>query len=478
MPKRLRALVLSCALITAMAGCSDAPVDVSVEATRLGTTLAYEAPAAGFGYPQSEQTLARYVAQGDVVSMRAHAWSDWAALTAPSASGVPIMLTWYQNREVFGQGDIDQPRTFLPQFLTGGRDSLGEANPLISFNVYNQGYRDHVRAHGYQWRDTLIGLVGKQPVVVDFPPDAITVKTVWWPVRHDGLTAFPVWDGEPTRPIEWGLGIDLLADQGFFGVLTPAQRAELVSHAKHGNEWGTFRRIIVIDPGRTTVPTHETTAITFFDPNALSLQGDTVRVARVVPLTDFLHVRANDAAMLDRLNQGLTGQLAERFWGRPVNADDYLALVAVHISTREAPDWVWATFWWHDEPHAAPFGHDRPFVVQPPFDRLRMQVAQSADVPQAGDGGPHIAYNPYLEAGFALGVKSNCLACHQRAVRTADGPGEVYPVMRGSMRLDDPFFSGKLRTHFLWSLVFRPRPALLLELSEPTDCQTPPPGRC
>src|SRR5262249_13210414 len=159
---------------------------------------------------------------------------------------------------------------------------------------YNQGYRDHARVYGYQWRATLTELVGTEPVVVDFPPDAIAVKTVWWPVRHDGLTAFPVWDGEPTRPVTWGLGIDLLADQGFFGPLTPEQRAALVSHAKHGNEWGTFRRIVAIDPRRTTVPAHETTQITSFDPDDLSLQGDAVRVARIVSLTNFLHVRAND----------------------------------------------------------------------------------------------------------------------------------------------------------------------------------------
>ena len=152
------------------------------------------------------------------------------------------------------------------------------------------------------------------------------------------------------------------------------------------------------------------------------------------------------------------GQITRRFWGRPITEDDYLALVAVHLTTREAVDWVWVTLWWHDAPDDAPFGGDRPAAVHPPFDQFRMEVAQSADVPESSDGGPHIAFNPYLEAGFARGTESNCLACHQRAVWTAAGPGEVYPVTRGSMSPDDPFFAGKLRTHFLWSLVFRPRP--------------------
>lgn len=425
----------------------------------IGRSLAYEPAAQGFGYPQPEQTLENYLAARDIPAMRAHAWSIWAALTATSSSQVPIMLTWYQNSEVFGNGAINIPRTFVPQFLAGPQDSLGDGNPPISFNVYNQAYRDHVRANNYQWRNTLTSLVGVQPVVADFPSDAIMVKTVWWPVRHDGLTALPVWDDNPTRPITWGTGISLLVDQGYFGKLTPEQIAELKSHEKQGNEWGSFGRIVAIDPSRSTIPTGETASLTFFDPSDVSLQQDAVRVANVVPLRNFFYVRATDAATVEKLNQGLIGQLTQRFWGRAFTQDDYLALIAVHIATRETPDWVWTTLWWHDVPDAAPYGNDRPATVRHPFDQFRMEVAQSADFPVAPDGTQHIAFNPYLEAGFALGTESNCIGCHQRAQWTATGPGEVYPVHRGSMNPDDPFFAGNLRTHLLWSLVFRPRPA-------------------
>jgi hypothetical protein len=418
----------------------------------------YEPAADGLGYPESEQILWDYLAALDVPSMRQHGWDVWAALTAPSASGLPIVLTWYLNREIFGEGHIDAVRTFLPQFLTPLQKTLGDADPLISFNVYDQTYRSHVRANGYEWRDTLQQLIGVQPVIADFPTGAIAVKTVWWPVRHDGLTAFPVWDDEPIRPTYWGIGIGRLVDMGYFGPLTPAEREELLSHEKHGNDWETFRRVVAIDPTRSSIPPNDTAEITFFDPNDLELETNEVRVARVVPLSDFFHVRLTNAATVKALNEGLTGQIATRFWGRPLDEQDSVALVAVHVTTRELPDWVWATFWWHDEPDAAPFGDDRPAEVQPPFDHLRMRVAYSADVPLADDGSPHIAFNPYLEAGFALGPESNCLGCHQRATLTPDGPGDVFPVHRGSLSPDDPFFTGKLRTHFLWSMVFRPRP--------------------
>jgi hypothetical protein len=66
---------------------------------------------------------------------------------------------------------------------------------------------------------------------------------------------------------------------------------------------------------------------------------------------------------------------------------------------------------------------------------------------------------PMRKRRGALGTESNGIGCHQRAVWAEGGrAGDVQPVKRGSMSLEDPFFAGKLRTHLLWSLVFRPRP--------------------
>ena len=131
-------LALFCASIQIVAGCggggSVSPPGPIPEVD-LGIPLAYTPAAQGFGYPASEQTLATYLAHGDVAAMRAHGWDVWAALTAPSSSHVPVMLTWYQNSEIFGAGTIAQPRTFVPRFLAGPPDSLGEGDPPISLNV-------------------------------------------------------------------------------------------------------------------------------------------------------------------------------------------------------------------------------------------------------------------------------------------------------------------------------------------------------
>jgi hypothetical protein len=62
--------------------------------------------------------------------------------------------------------------------------------------------------------------------------------------------------------------------------------------------------------------------------------------------------------------------------------------------------------------------------------------------------------NPWLEARFPNGVRSNCLACHRRA---AFGATDYLPVTRGDLSLDDPYFAGKVATDFVWSLALEAR---------------------
>ena len=420
------------------------------------------------GFPQDQTALDSYLAQGDEAAMRAHAWSAWNSLTQPTASGLPTMLTWYHNGEVFGDGTIASPRLFGPSVLAGPEDNFGNGDPPTEINFYNLSYRTHVRAQNYQWREMLQYLQATGVTnVVDFPQDAIAVKTVWWPVRHDGLTAFPVWDDQPTRPRAWGTGIGELVDQGYFGPLSPEEQTEYRSHTRHGNEWGTFARVVAVDP---TSQRGGTAQVRFFDPNDVDYQTDATRVAKLVPLQNFYTLRLTDSSTVDRLNQGVMGQMTRRFWGRPLTQEDSLALVAVHVTTRETENWVWSTFWWHD----GPAQNDLP-ALTPPFQHFRMAVTQSADIPVAQDGGPNVTFNPYLEAGFAEGTRSNCMGCHQRAGWFADGPQSVMPVHRGTIPDDAPEFDGLLRTHFLWSLVFRPRPQQVAAPPLPADEHVPEP---
>jgi hypothetical protein len=167
----------------------------------------YRDAAPGFGFPRASQQLLDYRDAHDVAAMRRHGWEIWAALTQPGPGGFPIFLSWYQVKEVFGAEASRDRRLFAPEFRVPPQKTLGDGDAILSFNVYNAPLRDHVRQHGYQRRAALAALVGRESDVQPFPGTSIAVKTVWWPVRANGLTAFPVWDQEPKRPVEWGRGV-------------------------------------------------------------------------------------------------------------------------------------------------------------------------------------------------------------------------------------------------------------------------------
>jgi hypothetical protein len=420
-----------------------------------GDIIDYTEAATGFGFPQTQPQLLRDRDMQDVASMRRHGWEIWAAVTQPTRSGFPIFLTWYQVSDVFGPEPGRNRRLFAPEFRVPTQKAFGDGDAILSFNLYNALLRDHVSQHNYQRKAALAALVGRASDIQLFPDNSIAVKTVWWPVRQGGITAFPVWDDTPTQPIEWGSGVQDLIRMGFFTQLTRQQQAELATRERNGNDFETFIRVVAIDPTRPDVPAKETAEVPFYDPQDATLQSNAKHTARVVPLRRFFHVQINDRYTVDLINSlPLTDQITTRFWGRPFRLGDYVALVAAHISTRETSDWVWATFWWHDEPNAEPYGADRLKTIPEVFRNYRMNVAYSADTPHEPDGGPHVAFNPYLEAAFSYGPKSNCIACHQRAVIGPEGPGPVLPVLRGQLSKQDPLFAGKVRLDFLWSLAF------------------------
>ena len=69
-----------------------------------------------------------------------------------------------------------------------------------------------------------------------------------------------------------------------------------------------------------------------------------------------------------------------------------------------------------------------------------------------GTGAP--CFNPWLEARFPDGMRSNCVTCHQRAVV---GATDYLPVTTGRLRDDDTYFAGHAPTDFVWSIAFEAR---------------------
>lgn len=393
----------------------------TLAALALGAAVLFqgEPPAAS---PRSENLLADSVESlrlgGDAMAQRRHMWTAFADMVSGKE---PAFVHWQGEGGVFGaEAAAKRPggiQGFLRPKSIGGDPHLIGA-PIIAYNLFNPAAFAHIRAQGLYRKATLdrLQLTGKTGSVPPFPAAAIVIKTAWWPVAPEGLTAMPVWDPELNPP------------------------------DPNGNPYLSWARIVAVDPANNSPD--RTAAVQFI--------GRSFPQARRVQLEAFHHV-AVDAAMAKQLaldpESNRTAILA---LGRPIAVNDRLALVGINMMTHEQKDWVWAAFWWHDRPEVGPFAADRPSTLRGPWRNYLMQAAFDAETPRASDGGAHICFNPWLEARFpdhgqGGGTVSNCLSCHQRASYPA---APFLPVTRGAPNLrEDPALApDRLRTSFLWSL--------------------------
>ena len=193
--------------------------------------------------------------------------------------------------------------------------------------------------------------------------------------------------------------------------------------------------MVAVDPSRVTVPAGEKASVNFL--------GRPFPGSFVIPIAKFYHFQISQ-------NEIAAVRAIDAPGAKTAQIGDYTILLAMHCTTKEIPQWVWATFWWHDQPDAGPYGADRPAAVKGIWRNYLMNTTFDMDKPRGADGGPSICFNPWLEARFPNGMKSNCMACHQKAVWQTDG--NFLPITRGSLKPDDAIFIGKTKLDFLWSV--------------------------
>lgn len=413
------AAALCCSAVFALkSAAKPQPVVAQKEATYTGIP-------AGFDFPADQATLLRFRDNNDIDAMRKHTWMVFAGMTQPAKNGEAIWETWYSSTETFQTGAGPQgirslQRKFQTprQFKTGDGAAIQAAGAsLLSFVLFNQEGRAHIRNNQFNLRSRLEEINNGFPPGTDvakreitpFPVNAVSIKTVWWVVKETGLTAMPIWDNQPTKPDE------------------------------QGNDYPDWARAVAVDPTRTTIPEDEKRDVFF--------NGVLRKNSHVVPLSKFYGFKITENEIE-----------AVRNSGAPNAADaqigDYAVLIAFHFTTKEIPDWIWATLWWHDKPNDGPFAANRTKEVPGVWRNYLMDVTFSTDTPKEGDGTPNIAFNPWLEARFPNGMKSNCMTCHQRAVWR---PASFLPVTRGGLPANDPFFTNKTKLDFLWSIAFESR---------------------
>jgi hypothetical protein len=394
----------------------------------------------GYDFPANKQTLEQFRKDGNVSAQRLHVWNVFAGMTQLTPDGKhPIFETWYADAETFATGPAPQAvgprrvvrRFSIPQQFLGVPDqpapeAAGDA--ILSEVMFNFVNHNHIRSKRLNLRSELTNLrqtgapdpaLPNDKTVQAFPADAISLKTIWWPVIKDKPTPMPIWDPETN----------------------PSNSA--------GNPYTSWKRVVAIDPTRTNIPPNEMMTIQF--------DGSPRPNSHVVGLDKFHFVVVDDQMAANAAANGRIKRFVEKVFGpdRPLQAGDLVVFAGTHLTTKEIDDWVWATFWWHDRPDAGPFAADRPPAVKNVWRNYLMSATYDLNLPLEPDGKPHIAFNPWLEAGFrdnghGNGIVSNCMNCHHRATFPNVG---FLPIFRGNPDLADPAFAaGLLRTDFLWTV--------------------------
>jgi hypothetical protein len=390
----------------------------------------------GFDFPADQQTLLNMRDHQDVAGMRKHAWMVFAGMTQPvDAGGEPVWETWYAPEDVFTapatgaqlQGLHRTRLRFevLHQLQRRGARPQALGANLASFTLFNGDTRDWVQKNALYSTsalDTLnngftsSGTPVAQREIKEFPNKAMSLKAVWLvvksPQNSPQMTGVPVWD--------------------------PPQNVPVPDTASHPMQ--TWSRFVAVDASGNPVPpaTKATANFVVAHPNS-----------PVVSINRFYSIKLTDPAVVQALHGMITIVNA-----RSAAVGDYVVLLGLHYTTKEIPQWVWSTFWWHDRPNDPPFGADRPSAVKGVWQNYRMTTTYGMDTPKEKDGSPPIAFNPYIEAGltpdrFGSGIQANCMSCHQQAVHPSD---LSFTLRRGTIDPADPTFQKKTKTDFAWSI--------------------------
>lgn len=359
--------------------------------------------------------LERMRQQGDLVGQRDHAWALFATLTRADKNGRPQFENWHGEDALFSNAaSSERGIAGFSRTSDGGLKAEAPDVPVLTYTLYDDAAFDHIMRYRLNSVAGLEALRKKgAPGVPAFPAKAMVLKTAWWPVAKEGLTAMPVWDPESNPP------------------------------RRNGNPYTSWQRAVAVDPSNQGPATAR-----------ISFAGRDFAAAHRIGIGALYHVTVDGAMAWRMMRDPTTAKAVTIALGRPLQQGDYLALVAANLAAREVPDWIWAAYWWHDRPEQGAFAAGRPPTLAPVFRNYLMQPAFDAEKPVT-NGQPHIAFDPWLEGrfpdgGHGGGVASNCMACHQRA----SYPKVAFlPVTRGAPDPDDPAEApGRLGTSFLWSL--------------------------
>ena len=462
----------------------------------------------GFDYPQAEGAIQVWVGNRDEKRARRHGWYLWAGLNS-LAEGGPVWRGWCTSTQAFAAEDEEAPAAGIHRMLSLGAfrrtDSLaaaadaepiflpgGPAYPvpepvqaafpqcympphdgqpgqlrdgptyqnngdlMVAGVIYNRDAYKWIRNKDLYLGSTLAPLVpptdrtARMPLM---PPGSIVLKPMMWPVPATGYTALPVWD-------------DVREDGGRYAGFEVQSK---------------WPRAVALTARRRPEVTRADVSFLYNLPVGPNNYAD----APVADLRDFYAFRPKLEGM-DPCDRAILDASAWWAYNRPFQQGDFLAVVAMHILTKEQPAWTFQSVWWHDRADRGPFAADRPDIPakQAPGPWRHYLLTSTYGIPAApgarsraaleGPGaGPQwpVAFNPYIELAADHPIQTNCMNCHHRAAwpgfqlpppswptasyLAANGPGAL-----DIFRQDDSIFNGLLGSDSMWAISDRvPVPA-------------------
>lgn len=384
-----------------------------------------------FDYPADVKKLERMVAKQDMTEFRVHAWNIWAGINAwtDKDKKIPLWRTWWPDEATFSKDEpadaqhgpstfrLQPARQLFDPDLKSGAAPAPAAMTMASV-YFNDRAHLHIRTNLLFKGSTLGDLVAdfdrkRAPVphrrIVDFHRESVAIKTMWFLVKHQEPTDIPVWTADIEIPRS--------------------------------------------DPNLGYPPHNWSQSVHVVPPNT---KPDPATRFKVVPLDSFYWIQLTTPELVQSANKSLPAPFNK------AELNDYAVLVGMHVATKELPDWLWITFWWHDAPDKGKFAKDRIAAVDGVWRNYLMDLAWDDRLP-LDSGKSHSCYNPWLEAPLVGvdggGVSSNCLRCHSearwhptaRAVRADLKPKRV-PFDNA------PMFGKTVRVDYIWSLERVPKP--------------------
>ncbi len=460
-------LTLSAILVSiALGSCADAPPVAAP-----GSSDNYTDPPEVDSYPSAQPIIQKWIDDMDLTKIRSHAWDIWASITSDSSQeGFPVWETWYSGYEVFvlaanteGRArrsfrDFEAPHQSIHAALETGIP-IDQPERMTSFNRYTRSLADQIVLHKYNLKSTLENInaswTSKTPIedrkiltsTGPVDPTQISLKPVFQFISSQEPTAVPYWAG-----------------------VAPQYTTDLANPEPH-----TWRQAVVVDPSGKLRP-----GSTY----SMSFNSEPSRELPVVSLEDFYSIKLtqSDADAFTSHSFGFgsgddvgKANLTSKAALQEVVKEGNLALLtAMHVTSKEIPNWTWQTFWWSFDPQDALYGRGRPKSVQGAWAHYNMRTAYFMVQPPGKPGGePLHSFNPYLETNLKgtvpgpiskssdgseapleiawTGPSTNCMSCHRMAGYKTQGyqpDGFLSPA-------DPALFGDGTKTDFLWSIPLR-----------------------